>query len=100
MRLAALSLDVLDVPLRSTLATGIGEQRTVRLGLVSLRTDTGLTGLGEVALEGVEAAGGVLEAALADVSAPRLAEGLGVPLAGVDLGDERAVVACLTTILG
>ncbi len=46
MRVTGVSLDVLEVPLRTSLATASADWTAVRLGLLSLRTDTGLTGLG------------------------------------------------------
>ena len=52
MRVSDVSFDVLEVPLRTSLATASGDWAVVRLGLLSLRTDTGLTGLGEAALDG------------------------------------------------
>jgi L-Ala-D/L-Glu epimerase len=85
MRVASVRVEVLKVPLRTSLATASGEWAVVRLGLLSLRTDTGLTGLGEVALDehATEAdrwyRGAALSNALLDA------------LAAVDLADASAV---------
>jgi L-alanine-DL-glutamate epimerase-like enolase superfamily enzyme len=52
MRVSGVSIDVLEVPLRTSLTTASADWAVVRLGLLSLRTDSGLTGLGEAALDG------------------------------------------------
>ena len=89
MRVAGVSFDVLEVPLRTSLATALADWTAVRLGLLSLRTDTGLTGLGEIVLDG-HAPG------RADGAGPRsigadLSSALGHALAGIDLADRRVV---------
>jgi L-alanine-DL-glutamate epimerase-like enolase superfamily enzyme len=52
MRIIEIRLELLEVPLRTSLATGTGERTSVRLGLLHLGTDAGLEGLAEVPLEG------------------------------------------------
>ena len=96
MRVASVSFDVLEVPLRTSLATASGDWAVVRLGLLSLRTDTGLTGLGEAALDG-HAMRGTMEA---DPRGSRAALSNAVlqALTGVDLADAGAVEERLTAI--
>jgi L-Ala-D/L-Glu epimerase len=84
MRLERLSVDVLEVPLRRSLATAGGAATSVRLGLLSLRTDSGSTGVAEVALEAATDAD-ALVATVSDPAAP-LPERLVGALTGVDLG--------------
>jgi L-Ala-D/L-Glu epimerase len=96
MRVSDVSFDVLEVPLPTSLATASGDWAVVRLGLLSLRTDTGLTGLGEAALDG-HAMHRTMEAdpwgSRADVSSALLQA-----LTGVDLADAGAVEERLTAI--
>lgn len=95
MRVSEARLDVLEVPFRSTLATASGDWATVRMGLVSLRTDTGLTGLGEGALDehGTDHRPGADPWARTDLSVA-----LNDALAGIDLADHQALDERLGTI--
>jgi L-alanine-DL-glutamate epimerase-like enolase superfamily enzyme len=51
MRIAEIRLDLLEVPLRTSLATATAARASVRLGILRLRSDTGLEGLGELPLD-------------------------------------------------
>ena len=90
MRISDVSIDLLEVPLRTTLATASAGWAVVRTGLLSLRTDTGLTGLGEVAVDGI----GDAAWALATETGPSLVK----TLRGLDLEDVGALDARLAAI--
>jgi L-alanine-DL-glutamate epimerase-like enolase superfamily enzyme len=51
MRVAEIRLDLLQVPLRTSLVTATADWASVRLGILRLRTDGGLEGLAELALD-------------------------------------------------
>ncbi len=89
MRVASVRVEELEVPLRTSLTTASVEWAVVRLGLLSLRTDTGLTGLGEVALD-EHTTDGTTEAGLWSSRADH-SNALLDALAGVDLADAGAV---------
>ena len=90
MRISEVSIDLLEVPLRTTLSTASAGWAVVRMGLLSLRTDTGLTGLGEVAVDGID----VMTTTLATETAPPLVK----TLLGLDLEDVGAFDARLAAI--
>lgn len=89
MRVSGVSFDVLEVPLRTSLATASADRTAVRLGLLSLRTDTGLTGLSEAVLDG-HATGSVDGAGRGSIGTD-LSSALGHALAGIDLADCKVV---------
>jgi L-alanine-DL-glutamate epimerase-like enolase superfamily enzyme len=89
MRVVGVSFDVLEVPLRTGLATASADWTAVRLGLLSLRTDTGLTGLSEAVLDR-HATGGAAGAGPGSLGTD-LSSALGQALSGIDLADGRIV---------
>ncbi len=90
MRISDVSIDLLEVPLRSTLTSASAAWSVVRMGLLSLRTDTGLTGLAEVAADGI----GEAAATLTSETASALVE----TLRGLDIEDIGEVDARLAAI--